>query len=276
MFKIGDFSKLSRVSVKTLHYYDAVGLLKPLQVDPFTGYRFYSFEQLPRLNRILALKDLGFSLEQIGQILDDDLPPEQLRGMLRLRQAELSEQVVHAQERLRRIETRLQQIEKEGQMSDVEVMIKQVESIKIAAAREIVPKKEQMRERCIALNDDVCDLLAKTGIQSNGMGLALYHDSTPQGIDVEMAMVLQTDSPDQASVGRAAIRQLPAVTVASALYQGSYDAFDAVTQVYVALGQWIESNGYRVTGPSRELYLQTPGKDNPNGVMEIQFPVEKD
>ena len=67
MIRIGDFSKLSRVSVKTLRFYDEMGLLKPVEVDRFTGYRYYEFDQLPRLYRILALKDLGFSLEEIGR-----------------------------------------------------------------------------------------------------------------------------------------------------------------------------------------------------------------
>ncbi|MDZ4875250.1 MAG: hypothetical protein CLLPBCKN_004646 [Chroococcidiopsis cubana SAG 39.79] len=62
MFKIGDFSKLSRVSIKALRLYDEMGLSKPIQVDQFTSYRYYCASQLPRLNRILALKDLGFSL----------------------------------------------------------------------------------------------------------------------------------------------------------------------------------------------------------------------
>jgi DNA-binding transcriptional MerR regulator len=106
MFKIGDFSKLSRVSVKTLRYYDEVGLLKPIQIDRFTGYRFYSVDQLPRLNRILALKDLGFSLEQIGRLLDEELPPSELRGMLRLKQGELQQQVDEQQSRLARVEAR--------------------------------------------------------------------------------------------------------------------------------------------------------------------------
>ena len=79
MIKIGDFSKLSLVSVRTLRYYEEMGLLAPIQVDRFTGYRYYSFDQLPRLNRILALKDLGFSLEQIAQMLDEGLPPAQIR-----------------------------------------------------------------------------------------------------------------------------------------------------------------------------------------------------
>ena len=93
MFKIGDFSKLSRVSVKTLRYYDELGLLKPTYVDRFTGYRYYSADQLPRLNRILALKDLGFSLEQTMRLLEGALVPAQMREILRMKQAELQQRV---------------------------------------------------------------------------------------------------------------------------------------------------------------------------------------
>ncbi len=85
MIRIGDFSKLSQVSVKTLRYYDETGLLKPVQADRFTGYRMYEYSQLLRLQRILALKDLGFSLDEIGQLLSENVTPEQMRGMLRLR-----------------------------------------------------------------------------------------------------------------------------------------------------------------------------------------------
>lgn len=81
MIKIGDFARLCQVSVVTLRYYDEMGLLKPVKVDEFTGYRFYSASQLPRLNRILALKDLGFPLEQIKLMLAGDLSLEQLRSM---------------------------------------------------------------------------------------------------------------------------------------------------------------------------------------------------
>lgn len=84
VFRIGDFAKLTRVSVKTLHHYDDIGLFKLRQTDEATGYRLYSFEQLPRLNRILALKDLGFTLGQVADILDEGLSPGELEGMLRL------------------------------------------------------------------------------------------------------------------------------------------------------------------------------------------------
>jgi len=93
MFKIGDFSKICRVPVSALPYYADIGLLEPAHTDKFTSYRYYSLDQLPRLNRILALKDLRLSLEQIAQILRDELPAEQIRGMLRLKQAEIRQQV---------------------------------------------------------------------------------------------------------------------------------------------------------------------------------------
>src|SRR5215213_4921397 len=100
MIKIGDFARLSQVSVVTLRYYDEMDLLKPVEVDRFTGYRYYSADQLPRLNRILALKGLGFSLEQISEVLVEGLSPEQMRGMFRLRHAQISQQLAEVQSQL--------------------------------------------------------------------------------------------------------------------------------------------------------------------------------
>ena len=93
MIKIGDFARLSQVSVVTLRYYDEMDLLKPVKIDTFTGYRFYSAVQLPRLNRILALKDLGFSLDQIKLMLADGLTLEQLRGMLKMQHNEVEKRL---------------------------------------------------------------------------------------------------------------------------------------------------------------------------------------
>src|SRR5262245_66460597 len=107
MIKIGEFSKLVQVPVATLRYYDQVGLLKPVEVDRFTGYRYYSASQLPRLHRILALKGLGFSLEQIGAVLDEGLTPEQIRGVLRLRHAQISQELIDMHSQHREVEVRL-------------------------------------------------------------------------------------------------------------------------------------------------------------------------
>ena len=113
--KIGDFARIGQVTVQTLRHYDELGLLKPSEVDPPSGYRYYVLNQLPRLHRILALRDLGFSLEQIAHLIDDDLPPTELRGMLRLKQAELRQQVNEGLDWLERLEARLRLIEGEGE-----------------------------------------------------------------------------------------------------------------------------------------------------------------
>jgi DNA-binding transcriptional MerR regulator len=105
-------------------------------VDPLTGYRFYGHEQLPRLNRILALRELGFTLEQVGGMLEDGITPDQLRGMFRLRQAELVQQLDQGRERLARIEARLRQIEQEGKMPEYEIVLKDVETQLVASVRD--------------------------------------------------------------------------------------------------------------------------------------------
>src|SRR5512138_940620 len=145
MIRIGDFSKLSRVSVKTLRFYDEMGLLKPVQVDRFTGYRYYEFDQLPRLYRILALKDLGFSLEEIGHLLEGELSTEQMRGMLKLRQAEIRQRVEEEAERLERVEHWLGEIEQEDFVSRYDIVIKKIEPIKVASVRGVVTTPPEQR-----------------------------------------------------------------------------------------------------------------------------------
>src|SRR5512140_3548456 len=132
MFKIGDFSKLAHVSIKTLRYYDEIGLLRPGEIDRFTGYRYYTASQLSRLNRILLLKDLGLSLDQIGRLLESDLPPAQLRGMLKLRQVEIERSIEEEEARLARVAALLNQIEQESTlMSNYDVVIKKVTPVRI-------------------------------------------------------------------------------------------------------------------------------------------------
>lgn len=107
MFTIGDFATMGRVSIRMLRHYDRIGLLPPARVDEFTGYRYYTADQLRRLNRVVALKDLGFTLAEVARILDADVAPAELRGMLRLRRAQVAEQITADQDRLTRIEARL-------------------------------------------------------------------------------------------------------------------------------------------------------------------------
>jgi len=275
MFRIGDFSRLTRVSMKMLRHYDEIGLFKPAYVDPFTDYRYYNFDQLPRLNRILALRGLGFPLENIRQMLDDNLSAEALHGILQLRRAQLEQEALEAREKLHEVEIRLHQIEQEGNMSKIDVLMKTVEPITIVGAREVVPSPKQMRERCMALDGEARMLISAQGLKSDGVSFALYYPAEQEGIDVEMAYVVGSSS-KSGTQGKAAVHQLPAVTVAYAIYRGSYDDFGALGQVHAELNQWIESHGYQISEATREFYLHPPKRfADPDGVMEIQYPVTK-
>jgi effector-binding domain-containing protein len=269
MFKIGEFSRFSRVTVKTLRYYDKIGLLRPAEVDRFTGYRYYSASQLPRLNRILALKDLGLSLEQIGQLLEDDLTPDQIRGMLRLKQVEIEAQVQEEQARLARVERRLRQIEQEEAMPTQEIVIKTIPAQSVASVRDTVPVGGLGQ-----LFGEVFGYLGQRGVNPVGPPVGIYHDQEfrEEAVDAEVAVPVAGSVPEGE---RVKARELPgAEQMACLVHEGSYET---VGGTYGQLMKWIEANGYRVTGPCREVYLQGPesGGDPSTYVTEIQFPVEK-
>lgn len=269
MIRIGDFSRISQVPVSTLRYYDEMGLLKPTHVDPFSGYRSYSLDQLPRLNRIVALKDLGFSLEEVARLLGDDLPLEQLRGMLRLKRAELRQQVQEAFARLEQVEFRLKQIEQENRMSSYDVVLKKVEPLRVASVRGVIPAYSEQGN----LWGELGVYLKIQRVTPIGACFTLYHSDEPT-IDAEVCEPIGAATLTPAA--RVQVRELPAVEqMATAVHHGP---FTTIGGCYRALVQWIENNGYRICGPGREVYLQPPANASqvdPSTVTEIQFPVEK-
>jgi DNA-binding transcriptional MerR regulator len=270
MFKIGEFSKLSHVTVKTLRYYDRIGLLKPANVDRFTSYRYYSANQLPRLNRILALKDLGLSLDQIARLLDDPLSPDQIRGMLRLKQVEIEEQLEEEQARLARVEQRLRQIEQEETMSTQEVAVKNIPGQAVASVRDVIPTLSDLGQ----LFGEIFAYLGQHRITPAGPPIGIYHDQEfrEQDVDVEVAVPVAGPVPEGDRVKE---RELPAVEeMACIVHQGGYET---VGGTYGALMAWIEANGYRMSGPVREVYVRGPesGGDPSTYVTEVQLPVEK-
>jgi effector-binding domain-containing protein len=270
MIRIGDFSRISQVSIKTLRYYDEVGLLRPAQVDDFSGYRYYNFDQLARLHRILALKDLGFSLEQVGRLLNENISAEQLRGLMKLRKMEIEQRVADELERLARVEARLRQIEQENNMKKIDVVVKNIEAIKIASVRDIIPTYSQQG----VIWNELEGYLASKRVRPSGPCLTIYHDEEYKEQDVD-AEVCEPVIGQVTGGGRIKVRTLPAVEVASAVHKGPYvELGQAIEEVI----HWTEENGYRINGPQREIYLQ-PGsngsQNDPETVTEIQFPIEK-
>jgi len=266
MLRIGDFSSLSQVTIKTLRYYDDQGLLHPAHVDALTGYRYYAVSQLPRLHRILALRDLGFSLDQIGGILNDGVTAEQLRGMLLLRQVEQQAKVEEEQSRLARLRARLSLIEKEQAMSH-DVILKQIPAQWIASVRETIPTYTSIS----ALYGEVRAALPPG---SFSMSVALWHDKEYREHDVDAEAGFYLKEP-VATSGRVQVYELEPTTVASTLHHGPYNR---LSEAYDAVLRWVGGNGYNVAGPIRELYLQfsMPVRaDDESYLTEIQVPVAK-
>jgi DNA-binding transcriptional MerR regulator len=255
MFKIGDFSQMGQVSIRTLRLYDELGLLRPAQIDKFTGYRFYALEQLPRLNRILALKDLGLSLEQIADLLKRDLPADQLRGMLMLKQAEIGQQMQAMQTQMKRVEARLKQIEQEGQPPKYDVVLKSVEAQTILSARGIVPQLSDMVGIRCHLYEDIYRWQNDHAVRALEPEMAIYHNAeyVEQDIDMEAAIPIESAPPAAPLDGHVAVRELPAVgTMATVIHRG--DMWD-VGQPITALYSWIGQHSYASDGPYRELHL---------------------
>jgi len=270
VFKIGEFSKLSLVPAKTLRYYDQIGLLKPNEVDHFTGYRYYSASQLPRLNRILALKDLGLSLEEIGRLLDEELTAAQIRGTLRLRRVEIQERLSEEEARLARVEWRLRCMEQEETMSGPEVVIKSVPAMRVASLRKTIPSMQAIG----SLFGEAFGFLGQHRVAPVGPPVAIYYDQEFRETDADVEVAIPVAQPLPKS-GTMVARELSAVeTMACAVHQGSYETIGAS---YGQVMAWIEANGYRMCGPVREVYIQGPesGQDPSAYVTEIQVPVEK-
>jgi DNA-binding transcriptional MerR regulator len=274
VFKIGEFARLTQVSAKALRLYDEMGLLKPVRVDQFTDYRYYSADQLPRLHRIIALKELGFSLEQIKPLLADNVSAEQIKGMLMLKRAEAEKGMREEQERLMRIEARLQLIESEGKMSNYEVILKNVAAERVAGTKGVIPNFDGEQFHIFnRLFDQAFGYVYGHGARSTGGGIAVYYyhdDGSMKNVRVEAAVPIgeaKLESGDGVEV-----HMLPAATMASTVHKG---VFATIPQAYDALLKWIEANGYRINGASREVYLQFSREDLAKNVTEIQVPVEK-
>ena len=271
MYRIGEFSKVTRLPVSALRYYSDCGLLPPATTDPDTGYRYYSADQLPRLNRILALKDLGLSLDEIGALLDGELPAAELRGMLRLKSAEISQEVTEQQQRLNRVEARLRMIESEETMPEQEVVLKMLEPVHVLSLREIVNAPQVVGE----MIGDGFAALMPAGLMPTGPCFSVYHDPEfkPTEIDVEIAFPVAaqaTTAPDTPSGRAFNHRVVPGGRFAVTIHQGSYDGID---QAYGRLGNWIAEHDLKLAGPPQEAYLTSP--DDPAGpVTEIRWPVE--
>lgn len=272
MIKIGAFAKLSQVSIKTLRYYDSLGLLRPAVVDEHSGYRYYSEEQLLTMKRIAAFREHGFTLEQIMPLLEEEMPPEAVKSRLTEKQEELQRTIREAQQRLREIEGRLHRVDKSTEFHDAlhSITIRSVDPQLAASIREVVPRSQL----CLLL-DEVTQYVRSNGEDPAGSLIIVWHepDTESDQVDMEVALPIKQEIPGSSKVK---VGMLPGWETAAS-YVHHCDPYSSSCGAAAPLSSWIASNGYApiANAPIREIYL-TPDKDmyGKMRLAELLIPVE--
>ena len=270
MLKIGEFSKLSRISVRMLRHYDEIGLLMPEEIDPFTGYRYYSEAQLFTAGRINALKDMGFRLCDAAELLKCWEDRETLeRRLLAQREAALL-QAEEAARRLRLLDTALERLRKDEPMK-YDVTVKTIPERQVASVRQIIPSYDMEG----SLWEIFLKETAHMHIQDGDPVLcsATFYDGEykESDVDVEIQKTVRGAYPDTEHVK---FKTMPAVVVASAVCRGSYEQIGEATAAVVS---WVEASGWAFDGPAFFIYHVSPHETNhpEEFVTELCYPVRK-
>jgi DNA-binding transcriptional MerR regulator len=277
MFLIGEFSRIAQVSAKQLRHYDQLGLLTPDEIDPQNGYRYYSASQLPQINRIIALKEMGLSLAQIKRMIDEQISPDELRGMLMMKKAQI-EQMLHEElARVRYIESRIEQINIEGNMENYDIVLKSVPAKKFLAVRATLPVQRDARQ----LVQEMRQMLpAKVGKKVMGhLTAVMYSDLfAEENVDVQLGIQLEGEVDERlviplSSGGSMIVSELPAEDYMLTVTRLGHPKFGHGS--YSALGMWVEANGYQFSGNVREVFIKPmPPERIDETVAEIQYPVK--
>lgn len=268
MYRIGMFSKLGKVTIKTLHHYDEVGLLVPARVDEENGYRYYTTEQLFRLNEIVALRQMGFSISEISAIVDG----HNIAEVLEQRKTELESEMQNVTDQLFRLTNYIKE-QKEGHVMNYQAVIKEIPACTVYSARYTIPNYAALMEIMPALGEKVGKANPDLKCVEPGYCFNVYLDGEYRDTDINVEICEAVVSRGKDGDG-IVFKDMPAVTVASVLHRGAYEK---IGSAYAYAVKWVEENGYQVAGQVRESYID--GIWNKDSVeewlTEIQVPVEK-
>lgn len=269
VFTIGQFSKICRVTTKTLRHYDEVDLLKPARVDPLTGYRYYTIEQIDQFRRIALLKELGFGLEAIKHLLKQPLDAAELAAVLKDQAEHIQQRVDEYQRVLARITKEIDSLQRGKNILRAnqvnEPQIKELPAVQVASVRDRGPYSKVGK-----LFGELLGFINIHKLAVNGPGIFIHHDPEyrPEDADLEVCLPVAGEAPGG---GRVSIKKLPASRAVCLLHVGPYDQ---VGQTYASILQYIAEKQLTITGPSREVYLVGPmGVPPEKYVTEIQFPI---
>lgn len=275
MLKIGEFSRLSQISIKALHIYDERGLLRPEHIDKFTGYRYYSLQQLSQAHRIMALKGMGLSLEQIGVIINQELNIDELRGMFRLKQAELEQRVREEQQRLAMVAFHLRMIEVEDNMPALNVIVKEIPSFAALYLR-FRPVEHQIP----TLGEEINQLISVGKIKHTGQYMGAVYGEKINPDDYEFAFIVpvtdeQSGDVELSTNDKLVLTQMPPALAATIVVNGhgETEAFEK----QVLLERWAVDHGYQLCHEYRAIHHKGPMHHVPPSewVTELQVIVEE-
>jgi DNA-binding transcriptional MerR regulator len=284
MLRIGEFSRLSQVTIKALRYYDDMGLLIPAQIDKFTGYRYYTVEQLPRIHRIIAFKELGLSLEQIANLLADDVSSDHIREILRQQEAEIKQRIIDEQARLAQVAFRLRMIDMEDQMPTLDVIVKSVPPLRALALRTSI-SQENLVANLLAFQAEVEGAMAQHDIKLVGPWTEIHYVEEFQidFQDVEFVLPVadtQTEDVPLKTAGILKLKTLPGLPMAATYIHHSTDAGGSDTRhiadIVPILQRWIVDNGYKLCGTHRTVRHHGPLQhaEYEDWITEFQHEIE--
>ena len=266
MLSIGAFAQIGQVTHRMLRHWDTAGLLVPAHVDEFSGYRSYDPSQLARLHRIVALRQLGFGLDDISMILEQGVDAARIGALLRVRRAEVEEEHRIAAGRLVDVERRLQLIEKENQMSQIEIIEKPLPAVRLAARRAVVATQPEVAGVVGPVFDGVAALIGDTpGTLETPIA---QYDHGEDGTAIIAGYAYSGTERDGFE-----IVELPAVeTAVCGIHLGS---MEGIAGSWQAIHAEILARGFVPTGPCRELYVRAVSDDQSDWVTELQQPVTR-
>ncbi|MGE5397691.1 MAG: MerR family transcriptional regulator [Chitinophagales bacterium] len=271
MYRIGVFSKMNKVTVKALRHYDDIGLLKPYYVDDTTGYRFYSSDQLPILHRILALKQIGFSLNEILEVMDKDMSINRMIDYLEGKQSAILKTIEDEQMKLTQVKSYLSAL-KQGVMPAVyNTVLREIPATIAASMRKIIPNYEAFSTIYPLMTNYLEQQKVKYSMPF--YCFTLFHDGEYKDTDIDIEICIAvTDFAQDSDLVK--FKTIEAVkTAACVIHQGPYSLLGLA---YGAVMRWIEENGYEITGAPRESYIDGVwNKESPEEwLTEIQVPVK--
>lgn len=271
MLRIGDFSKLSRISIRMLRHYDEIGLLVPKSIDDFTSYRYYGEDQLPVADRITSLKNMGFSLSTIGEILKSYDNPQALAAFLKVKQAEIIAEAEEVNHRLLLLDTAIKRLRKDDTAMKYNVTVKTMPERYVASVRKVIPSYDQEGMLWGIMMSETTSIGMQ--IAENCNSLAMFHDDgfKESDVDVEIQMTVKGSYKNTENV---VFKTVPAVEIASATYKGGYEQMPAVNH---AVASWVQDNGYEFNNMMFCIYHVSPNQtQNPDEyVTEVCYAVKK-